>query len=1241
MKRVITVFMAVLFLLPLFSQGIEPLRRKLCLNGEWGVFFSKSGKLTSDAKFVKCRVPSVWGRSGHRTYEWEIARRNAKKAFFKYEISIPADWQKSRVKLFFELLEEANAVFVNGREIHRAPHMISCHELDITDCLIYGAPNTIIVESGAGKWAGISRDVYLLTVPETRVQHSLIMPSVRKKTLSVRLLADSQRKAQVTAELYVLDGKNTVLKFAPKDFVIDKNADVLLETTWENPALWGFGKYGSNKLYLLKTVLKEQGRVIDVKYDRFGFREFYTRGNKFMLNGKEIFLKGDLYHKTLDHTENPLAVMSYLKRMRDCNINFLRHHSGNHIDNSVWFELGDETGFLMEPEMKRTIRVNGKNVLPDDPRNVEFLSNYVKYNFNHPSIITWCVDNESFSVGLTTPGNLRKINQDKLRAFNNLHTFMHKLDPTRLTEINHNYSIYPFIRMRKFDKANFRVFNIHPYGNLKQVIEQEQKAVGFDGAVPVLIGEIFGHGRRVDFIRDYVGTYIEMKRLAASFRSQIAAAASAKNVSGVVLCAQSGDGFCGFVDRNKLHFGPWDDFAQVKKNGKLAALRSFHVKTTFPSLSGRGTKSHIHHGWAYSGGMFGCNFNYSDKTVPEYRTNLIDEEIKQSYRAINAEDEPPLPEYRSPEVVVTVDGEGKMLWCHSSIAPEEVYGVVSDRDGTGYFRLNAREEYLFSCGKQSRAFKVDKPAKLREFSGYDHIFVCEMGGTSERELRSKWSQPATKVITDTAIANQYVSNGSFEYADGNSEPYNWKCTNAAICTDAADGKNSLAISGNGMAVQRFYIKFMQPGHSYRISGMVKKIKGKAPAQVQIMCGKNKFCIPAGNVAGTWEHFSKIYRASGKEYAIRCINMDKSSGSYFLYDNIKIEEVKNDAAEMLEAGPFKLGKNGEICDFLILGPFANPGNSVSGWQAAKDDLLASAGGEKNAVPQFGKKFLLKLDEKSGFLPGEYPIKWKQLHSTSGRISINNMLLDEAGISGNPPTHVAALAGCEIYSDTAQKITLSIGSDDGYICYLNGREIGRSLICRGLAPDQEKYQVNLKKGSNILLFKTIQESGYWQFMVKLLGSDGKAARGVKIKLREETNLLPNGDFSAKNRKEAISKWKTSGKLSTKEHPAHKSVSLCLSGHLAQAVQRVKVKPGEKYRIEGWVKSSNPKKQASIGVRTLNYKWLLRLHNRMGDWEHISGEFIVPEKNDTLYVYCINWYAGKEAQIHYADIKLVKVD
>ncbi|MBQ7394978.1 MAG: carbohydrate binding domain-containing protein [Lentisphaeria bacterium] len=1235
-------FIILLLFSSLLCCFAEPavLRRKLCLNGEWECHFSKSGKLTAKSTFEKCRVPSSWGKGGHRTYEWSSARTNAEKAFFKTAIQIPQEWKSSRVKLFFEMLEEENAVFINGQEVHRAPHMIACHEIDITDHIIFGKNNTLIVESGAGQWAGILRDVYLLTVPETRVQHALVMPSFRKKELSVRLFIDSTKKRTLTAKLSVIDGKNTVLEFAPGSFTVDKNADITLTCGWKNPVLWGYGKYGTNKLYRLKTVLEEQGKVIDTKYETFGFREFYTQGSKFMLNGKEIFLKGDLYHKTLDHTENPLAAASFLKRMRDCNINFLRHHSGRDLDSSVWFEIGDETGFIMEPEMKRTISVNGKAVPADHPRNVEFLTNYVKYNFNHPSIISWSIDNETFSVGLTTPGNLRKINQEKLRAFNNLHTIMRKLDPTRPVEMNHNYSVYPFIRMRKFDKENFMIFNIHPYGNLKQVIENEQKAVGFNGSVPVLVGEIFAHGRRVDFIRDFIGTYIEQKRIASSYATQIAGAASAKNVSGVVLCAQTGDGFCGFVDSKTILFGPWDDFARIKKDGKFAALRSFIVRPHHPSLSGRGAKTHIQHGWKFSGGWFGLNFNYFDKNAPEYRKNLIDNAITESFRKIDGQTEPRLPEFRNPEVVVTHQEKGCQLWCQSEITPEELYGVVTDSSGTGYFRLNAKENYRFSDGKNSRNFKVDTPARRYGKPGYDHIFVCEMGGKKEQELRKIWNSEPEKITTGIAVPNQYVENNSFEFNDHNNIPFEWKCVKTSIKTDAADGKYSLAVSSNGMADQRFRIKFMQPGKSYRISGNVKKVRGGSSGEVMIMrSGKNKFIIEAGKTPGKWEHFSQIYRADGTEYSLRCVNLDKSKNSLFLYDNIKIEKVNNSPDEKLHKGPFAPGKNGEICNFLILGPFPNPGTADTGWYAASKDLLAAYGGENNVIPQFGKKYLMKIEENSNYLPGEYQIRWKQLHSATGKADINNLQLEEAGITGTPPSHVAAIAGCEIISEREQQITLSVGSDDGYIIYLNGREIGRSLTARALSPDQEQYQVTLKKGTNILLIKTLQESGFWQFMVKLIGADNKPAKGVKIFLAEEKNLLENGDFSRLDAKGKISGWNTNGKLNKKEFPAHKKSSLQLDGHLAQAARRFKVKPGEKYRIEGWIKSSDNKKKGNIGIRLLNYKWVLSLQNRTGEWEHVSGEFTVPENTRTVYVYCKNHYAGKEAKIHYADLKIVK--
>ena len=38
---------------------------------------------------------------------------------FQKNIFIPQEWQRSRIKLFFELLEDANAVYVNGKDNQR------------------------------------------------------------------------------------------------------------------------------------------------------------------------------------------------------------------------------------------------------------------------------------------------------------------------------------------------------------------------------------------------------------------------------------------------------------------------------------------------------------------------------------------------------------------------------------------------------------------------------------------------------------------------------------------------------------------------------------------------------------------------------------------------------------------------------------------------------------------------------------------------------------------------------------------------------------------------------------------------------------------------------------------------------------------------------------------------------------------------------------------------------------------
>ncbi|MBI1176614.1 DUF1553 domain-containing protein [bacterium] len=78
---------------------------------------------------------------------------------------------------------------------------------------------------------------------------------------------------------------------------------------------------------------------------------------------------------------------------------------------------------------------------------------------------------------------------------------------------------------------------------------------------------------------------------------------------------------------------------------------------------------------------------------------------------------------------------------------------------------------------------------------------------------------------------------------------------------------------------------------------------------------------------------------------------------------------------------------------------------------------------------------------------------------------------------------------IESPKAQKIKVSLGSDDGIRVYLNGKRLLAKYDTRGVAPDQDIIDLPLKQGSNDLLIKIINlggASGYY-FALK---SDVKA-------------------------------------------------------------------------------------------------------------------------------------------------------
>jgi hypothetical protein len=77
--------------------------------------------------------------------------------------------------------------------------------------------------------------------------------------------------------------------------------------------------------------------------------------------------------------------------------------------------------------------------------------------------------------------------------------------------------------------------------------------------------------------------------------------------------------------------------------------------------------------------------------------------------------------------------------------------------------------------------------------------------------------------------------------------------------------------------------------------------------------------------------------------------------------------------------------------------------------------------------------------------------------------------------------------EVSEDTTCQA--SLGSDDGYVIWINGKLVGRNPASRGFKIDVEQLPVVLKKGRNQVLFKIDDTGGAGAFSLRFLRDDGR--------------------------------------------------------------------------------------------------------------------------------------------------------
>jgi hypothetical protein len=113
-----------------------------------------------------------------------------------------------------------------------------------------------------------------------------------------------------------------------------------------------------------------------------------------------------------------------------------------------------------------------------------------------------------------------------------------------------------------------------------------------------------------------------------------------------------------------------------------------------------------------------------------------------------------------------------------------------------------------------------------------------------------------------------------------------------------------------------------------------------------------------------------------------------------------------------------------------------------------------------------------------------------------------ILDFNAVLGRTIAYSVAYAVCYLQSDrTRDDLWLHVGSDDEAKVYLNARTIYQCRAQRALNVLERVGPVTLRQGTNVLVFKVVNEPDRWEGCVRILDALGRPPEGIRFTLTPE--------------------------------------------------------------------------------------------------------------------------------------------
>jgi len=338
-------------------------------------------------------------------------------AWYSKKISIPATWKGQDLILNLERVLWDSQVWVDGKKVEgHQESLVSPHSYNLTPYLTCGNSHLLTIRIDNRKrhdisvkdlahaytnetqimWNGILGDMSIKAINKSSIDYVEIYPNIESKQIKALIHINNDSKVSYKAQLSIKlfeKGTKILLNKSDKTIIITpgtSTADLSCIIN-EEKMLWS---EFSPKLFTAEVKMQVNDMISEKKVN-FGMRKLTTNGNKMMMNGKPLFLRGTLESCIFPLTGTPPMNKSgwekVFKTAKEYGLNHLRFHSW--CPPEAAFEVADEMGFYLQIELPVWSLTIGK-----DPKTIDFLKEeaerIIKYYGNHPSFCLWSMGNE-------------------------------------------------------------------------------------------------------------------------------------------------------------------------------------------------------------------------------------------------------------------------------------------------------------------------------------------------------------------------------------------------------------------------------------------------------------------------------------------------------------------------------------------------------------------------------------------------------------------------------------------------------------------------------------------------------------------------------------------------------------------------------------------------------------------------------------------------------------------------------